>query len=147
MFLTALLTSGVWYFMRIIYELPKTPIYLAEETVVEAPAFHAGPPTLNEPVLQNGCYVASSAYKDMIKARDLIAKRQHWAKIMRVNIVETTGHAVCVFHYDGEWHCYDNLHGTYRLGKYLTDPSPQDIAKRISPKYKDAEWLTTDPSK
>ncbi len=92
-------------------------------------------------VLPNGCFLAASGFKDAYEAQMQLQKRAHWASLMYVNIVESTGHAICVFIYDGRWKAYDNLKGTVDLGEWiLLPPTPVEIAAKLNPNYKDAQW-------
>lgn len=92
-------------------------------------------------VLVKGCYVAASGYKDAYDAQMQLAGRKHWARLMYVDITTVEGHAICVFHYNGEWKVYDNMKGTIRLGTFDRDPTPEDIARRIAKNYGNASWL------
>lgn len=94
-------------------------------------------------IVANGCFVAAVGYKDVVEAKMQLGSNNHWVKLMHVDSVSmtVTGHAICVFHYNGIWRVYDPAKGTYTLGTYKNDPTPQDIASSINSNYRNARWI------
>lgn len=91
-------------------------------------------------VVKNGCYIAATGYKDSYEAYMQLKGHKHEARIMYVDYVYSVGHAVCVFNYEGNWHCYDSRIGTRNLGKFDTMPDPDIVASMMDCGYVNAHW-------
>ncbi len=111
----------------------KRAILAKEELVIEFPYN----PIL---IVENGCYIASTGFKDSYEACMQLKGHNHQARIMYVDHEYRVGHAVCVFEYEGVWHCYDSRSGTKKLGKFEKFPEPEIIAKLVNPEYTNAQW-------
>lgn len=102
--------------------------------------------TKNSPItyeavkVTNSCYINASGFRDALANHRTLDNRKIWNRLMYVDQVITTGHAVCVFKYENRWKVYDSAKGTFDLGPITRDLTPQEIADLISDKYKNAKW-------
>lgn len=142
-FIGAMLATLFWVSWNVTSSVLAKPLITEEITAEEQPkiVFRTDIPSADIPVLKNGCYLAAITYKDAVTAKEQLVGRDKWARIMYVDVTEVTGHAVCVFIYDGEWRVYDSMVGTKSIGTFDKDPTPAQIAQKLNPKYGNAKWL------
>ena len=98
--------------------------------------FQYTPPTL----VENGCYVAATGFKDAYEASLQLKGHKHQARLMYVSHISVTGHALCVFEYGGAWHAYDSRFGSVLLGKFEKMPEPDIVAQLVDLTYLNPKW-------
>lgn len=88
-----------------------------------------------------GCYINAIGYKTALTVQEAMEKVTRNPRLMYVDIVKTEGHALCVFNVGDRWKIYDTYKSHTRdIGTFPKEPTPQQIAERISPDYKNPKW-------
>ena len=94
-----------------------------------------------EITLPRSCFLNASGYKEAYEAEMIMKDRKGFARLMRVDITEVTGHAICIFEYRGRYKCYDNLQGTFDLGEFNKVPTTEEILKKLPKNYSNGAWI------
>lgn len=89
---------------------------------------------------ENGCYIATAEYKEMLKVVERLDNIEIPAKTLYVDITKKVGHVVVVFYYEGKWRLYDSSVGTYVISELPDEPSPALIELCMGSRYSNAHW-------